>query len=308
MTESAPHLTEGEAIRYLDGEGAPGERRRWAEHLDACERCARELDELGRLLNGVATSFAALDAPPELLERTRPSPRAARPHASVRAPGAGPVRWLRHAAAVLLLLLPLALVPPLRAWIVERVHGTVGRGATAPPPDPAPAPAAAQAGGRLRFVPGGEEVQVEVTAWQAAGTLTLRRWEGPAGVLEVVGGSGDEGSMVSERVLRIESAPGSTASYELDLPASVRRVVVRVGGERYRVLEGPDLAGPAVLDLRAPAPASRQGRETTEARTLAGRDHGKIPVPGSSQWTRERPTRLETSTQKTRERRCSDGT
>jgi anti-sigma factor RsiW len=283
MTESAPHLTEGEVIRYLDDEGAPEERRRWAEHLGACERCARELDELGRLLDGVSAGVSALDAPPELLERTRPSPRPARPHGAVRGRGAGPVRWLRYAAAILLLLLPLALVPPLRAWIVERVHGAVGRGDAAPHPDPAPAAAAAQAGGRLRFVPGGEEVQVEITAWQAAGTLTLRRWEGPAGLLEVVGGSGDEGSMVSERVLRIESAPGSTASYELQLPASVRRVVVRVGGERYRVLEDPDLAGPAVLDLRAPAPAGRRGRETRAgAPTLAGRDHGKMPVPGSS--------------------------
>jgi anti-sigma factor RsiW len=257
MTESAPHLTEGEVIRYLDDEGDPEERRRWSEHLDACERCARELDELGSLLNGFSAGVGALGAPPDLLERTRPLPRPVRPHGSVRGRGAGSVRWLRHAAAILLLLLPLALVPPLRAWIVERVSEAVGRGAAAPHPDPAPA--AAQAGGRLRFVPGGEEVQVEITAWQAAGTLTLRRSEGPAGVLEVVGGSGDEGSMVSERVLRIESAPGSTASYELHLPASVRRVVVRVGDERYRVLEDADLAGPAVLDLRAPAPAGRQG-------------------------------------------------
>jgi hypothetical protein len=159
--------------------------------------------------------------------------------------------WMRAAAAVALVALPLVAVQPLRAgvgaWLAERWAEVTGQEAPARSVAPE-AMSAAAAAATLRFTPPPGDLRVDIAAPQESGTLTLRLVEGAEAALEIRGGT-TEVPLLSERGVAIQNAPGSTASYELMLPAGTSRVVVRVGEGEARAFAPPTSAAPVVVPL-----------------------------------------------------------
>jgi hypothetical protein len=163
------------------------------------------------------------------------------------------MRRLRIAAAAALLMAGLG-VPPVRAWIVgsvrtiwTRVMGG-GRLAVAPSPTPAP-PAAAM--GTITVSPS-PEFTLRVATRQAAGEVTILVTDGAEVSATVVGQPDAADLTVFPDGIRIANVRQTTAGYQLRVPRSVSRLVVRVGRETP-VIFHPTASGQRyVVALRAP--------------------------------------------------------
>lgn len=160
--------------------------------------------------------------------------------------------WLRAAAIVLLVLGVGVLATPARAWVAALVAELFG-GGDEPAPVEAPAPTTTaepapetQAASRVEFVPAGSTFSIDVANAQAAGGLTLQRAAGETAVAEIVG-AGSADFLVLPSGLRIQNAAGAGAEYRVSVPASVRRVTVRVAGHET-----------ATVDVREMGPEGRR--------------------------------------------------
>lgn len=242
------HMDNGELIRYVDGELAPAETRRWEAHVASCPRCSQEIDtvqsESGRLSDWLSLADFEADlgpaAPPDtdpvltLVDAGTPTATAgpataARPAASTTpsvrrtgqmADGSSAVRtaWLKAAVIVLLVAAPLAAFPGVRGWVVERMSRDGGAVSEA-------TPAAAPASPVIRFEPAAGSFTVRLPAATEGGILTLERTESDTGAEAVLRIDGAAEPVVAERVLRIlDAEPGTRLS--LALPPAVTDVRV----------------------------------------------------------------------------------
>jgi hypothetical protein len=237
MSGSTPHLTDDELMRIVDAESidqAGPSSYDAAQHVLACTRCRTELDRLradALLLRELLerASFEQIEQPTGAAVGRDGPPR----HRYV-AP------WLRAAAVLALIAGPVAALPSLRAWILDGISG-------APAGEPAALREAAPAvaGAVIRFVPAAELMTVSLDVVQADGSIRLQYGPGPEAVLETVGDAA-AGPVVSENGVRIRNLPLTSASYSLQVPASVHRVVVRVG-PASTVVDSAMLATGAVL-------------------------------------------------------------
>ena len=242
------HPDEGALIRLLDGEADESDRATHGAHVDGCEVCRRELARVGARRERLAVLLARSDFP---------VPASAPPQPGViRFPRAHPEpargmdrRWLRAAAAVLLLLTAAAVATPARAWIAEwlgeRWTALMQRAPeerrTAPAPAPAPpATIPTASSSKVSFVPGRGELLVEVTQRQAAGAITLVAVEGETAYAEVLGSDVVVDVRVGPSGVRIRNGAATTVGYRVAVPAGVRRVRLRVGGAE-RVVARADL-------------------------------------------------------------------
>jgi hypothetical protein len=153
---------------------------------------------------------------------------------------------------ILLLLLPLALVTPIRAAVVEWLRqgwsaiggGTPERDAPAPPASTAPE----GSGFRVWFTPAGEVLEVVLQSRQAGGTLTLGATAGSEGSLEILEG-GAESALVTDAGVTVRNAPSSRASYRIAVPGGVASVRVRVGDEAAVSLSRAELTPERTIDI-----------------------------------------------------------
>jgi hypothetical protein len=271
------HLADDELLRFIDGEDDPLQPD-WAGHVSSCARCSEEV-QLLRGHAGVVREWldraAFEDAlPPRLhvlaADSARPDSTAARrastaPRRDSTAPrrdSTAPLRdstaaprrarqsvapWLRAAAVLVLLASPVAAIPALRQWLV----GTVTELRDTPDMLPAAMPqerSAAQGASAIRFVPVAGTFAVDLDAVQAAGVLVIRHGTGNEAVLQQTG-SGEVEPVISATSLRVRNESGSTASFHLQLPVTVNRVVVRVAGAHVRTVDAAALAAGVSIDL-----------------------------------------------------------
>ena len=248
QSSTTAHLGDSELLHLVDRDASSWEMDVWAKHVLGCETCAARLAERRRTAALVTDAVGRVQLPTGFPSAAE-SMRAARARASARPAlprNARPRLALRAAAAVVVLMIPLMLVSPLRAAVVGwlrqgwgELAGLVGGGEPPVPPAPpveAPAPSYA-----VSFAPAGSELVVTVAARQRAGVLTLSSTATAEASLEVVGG-GEVSPLVTDAGLHIENAAGSTASYRIALPASVRSVRLRVAGEPERELSAAAIA------------------------------------------------------------------
>lgn len=151
--------------------------------------------------------------------------------AQVRRARASALRW-RIAAAIAVLGFGLSLVPPVRAWIAERARLLLD---TFAPPAESPGASApvftpVSPGNRVTFAPSADVFTLDVTARQAAGTLTVVTADGEDAAY-LSDKPGDAAIVVLPGGLRIVTTRTADASYTVRVPASLKRVQVRVGGE-----------------------------------------------------------------------------
>lgn len=161
--------------------------------------------------------------------------------AQVRRARAAAVRW-RIAAAIAVFGFGLSLVPPVRAWIAERAREILGIVAPAPEaPATAAAPMLPAPGNRVTFQPSAEVFTLHVTSRQASGSVTIVTADaGDAAYL--ADKPGDAELVVLPDGLRIVTGRDAEASYTVRVPATLKRIQVRIGGEAVRSFV-PERAG-----------------------------------------------------------------
>jgi hypothetical protein len=272
------HLADDELLRFIDGEDDPLQPG-WAEHVSSCARCSREV-QLLRGSAGVVREWldrAAFEdsLPPRshvgAADSARRDGTAARRDgtaarrdstaarrdstaaprrdstAAPRRAGQSVAPWLRAAAVLVLLASPVAAIPALRQWLV----GTVTELRDTPDMLPAAMPqerSAAPGASAIRFVPVAGTFAVDLDAAQATGVLVIRHGTGNEAVLQQTG-TGEVEPVISATSLRVRNESGSTASFQLQLPVTVNRVVVRVAGAHLRTVDAAALAAGVSIDL-----------------------------------------------------------
>lgn len=246
MIAAERHLSDGQLVRALDGEGSVAETRAWDSHLSSCGRCANEMARLrteSRLVSDWLDRAAfEADAPAVEtaidLDSRRPGPGPATRLADRPARRSPASPWLRTAAILVLLAAPVAAIPAARSWVAVRVLGTA----------PGPAETAALEAGpavgapTVRFVPTPGSFTLRFDTG-ATGSLVLGRADGNEAELTGVDGRAD--AMVSASLLRLRDGAGR---YRLRLPSTVTDVEVIVGERSMRV-DAAAIDGGTVVEL-----------------------------------------------------------
>jgi hypothetical protein len=185
-----------------------------------------------------------------LAESDAPVPAMAFPEARIARAVArrSVIRW-RAAAAIALLVAGAAGVPPVRAWIVSRVTSAWRTVSGASVPAGAPVPAApAVTMGAVSF-PATEQLMVRVLSRQESGALVIERGTGTSVHAAVTGERNGAEVVVGPEGLRLVNRRASTAGYVIRVPATVSRILVRVGNESARIFAGPDVGERFVVEL-----------------------------------------------------------
>ncbi|HSR43512.1 MAG TPA: zf-HC2 domain-containing protein [Longimicrobiales bacterium] len=276
------HMDNGELVRYVDGELAQAEARRWEAHMASCPRCSREIDavrsESGRLsdwlsladfeadLDRAAPPFAApaltladtgAPAPaarttdtvrPVAVDPADAAPPAAAPptsgvaHTARKGDGGSAVRTAWLKAAIIVLLV----AAPLAAF--PGVRGWVVERMS---PDGGAVsetfPAAVLASPVIRFEPAAGSFTVRLPGPTEGGILTLERTESDAAVEAVLRIEGTAEPVVAERVLRILDAEPGTR-FSLSLPPAVTDIRVLMGDVEIPV-DGDEIDAGLTLPL-----------------------------------------------------------
>lgn len=216
------HLSDGDLLRYIDGDASRDDRRRWSRHVEHCFRCAgavRSLERDSRVLSDwlERASFETVS------RRRRSVPLGS---------------WARAAAILVLMAAPVAAIPAVRSWVVERVVGAEETAAA----EFVPAAAAEETTG-LRFVPAAGEFAVHFDPG-IQGSISVHRSVGPEAILTSSGG--DPETVVSSSRLQIRNPePGH---YQLRLPDGTSGVRIRIG-DRTVMVSGSRIDRGATVEL-----------------------------------------------------------
>ena len=231
--ETSRHPSAALILRRLDGELEPGLDRRVARHMEGCSVCQSRQERMrarsSAVSRAVRESLRATPVPELRRAAARRAVRAAAGRREVR-------RWRRRgvaaAASAAGLLVLSWTVGPLRAWVWERGPESAG-GAVAVATLPGAVVGAE--GSIVAFAAAGDAFTLEVENVQAEGELLLQVLAVDRATAQIIDTSG-ESMLVLPRGLRIENFVSSSASYRITLPASVQRVIFRVGDSPARVI------------------------------------------------------------------------
>lgn len=216
------HLTDGALVRRLDGELGAEEHAGVERHLVECLACRRVLSDLEEVSTRFSAALPAVDRP-AAVDRSAGPRRHARP--------AGLSALWRVAAAVALLAGLAFAIPPVRAWIADRLGIGTDPGIESPAAGKTPVGAGRATDSlRVAFVPDAGRFVVRVASPQAGGRLLLVAAPGEEAVAEI--GEREVGAevLVQPDGIAIRNRPGATADYRVSVPASLASVEVRVGG------------------------------------------------------------------------------
>lgn len=233
-TPGEEHVSAEELIRYVDGEGPPGERTRIRRHLRRCPSCLKVTHELRGTTRALELRFAELDD--EAAAASLPTSFRAVQRLRAAAPrrAYAPVMLPRAAAVLALAAIGAAAASPLRArvldWLAGEGHPAPVSVPQAPPPSSRRAPVALP--GEYRFIPEGEAFIVHFSGAQDGGSLTLRVSDGREVVLRMLASaSAHPPVFVMPDGVRIGAAGAGGVRYSITLPPSVRTIVLRTDGE-----------------------------------------------------------------------------
>jgi hypothetical protein len=239
------HMEDGDVIRLLDGECPPDEARRFRAHLQRCERCRHNMDELSRLSQEFSSALQLADepgtphdaSPPEVVGAIRPA-----------VPRSHWTRWrITRAAAAIVVIAAALSATPARAWLAQRWHDLRSLVAGAPVEQPEVTPAAAQPGeprSVITFTPAGPQFTLLVAHTQPGGTLYLTVDATASASAGIVGGDGSEEIVVLSNGFQIRNAATSTASYQVRLPNHLEFIELRIGESTALTLDLTAQAGP----------------------------------------------------------------
>lgn len=255
MKTEQMHLDESAILHLVDEDAHPMQLDLWTRHVLECDACAERLRTQRRNADLVRVALIDIQLPPGFPDAPTIIAAAggrAAPPGRVRATARRDRPWLRAAALVLVLLVPVVLVSPLRAAAVDwfrqgwiQVTDLVGWSAG----DAVSGSDAGEARGyTLWFTTTGGVLEIVVDHRQRIGELVVSRSTGTEVSLEVEDGA-DE-ALLTGRGLRIRNAASSGASYRVAVPASVDRVRVRLGDGRAETITSAELQAGWRTELR----------------------------------------------------------
>ncbi|MCZ6918143.1 MAG: zf-HC2 domain-containing protein [Gemmatimonadetes bacterium] len=231
LLSNEAHLTDGDLLRFSDGECGAQERAQIAAHIAGCEQCAeasRFFTSITSQLN-VSLDDLVVDPPADAKQRVLAAARSAKPIPQ-RRPVLRRQALLRAAVVAFALVAAGMWAAPVRAWFAELLG--VDRPEpveTAPAPERAALPQASLSS-TVSFVPTAATFVIDLSANQAAGTLTLAVHDGAQASARITDGGPTDALFVTGNGIRISNAPTSSATYTITVPANVQEVQVLVGG------------------------------------------------------------------------------
>lgn len=226
---------EGTLVALLDGALKAETEQEVAGHVDAHPACRARMTDLRRRDRAVGSWLEELDPPP-------PPREAYDLGTSGRRRRGRPVPWWAAAAAGLLVVAVLA--GPGRAWVASGVRSLLdGQGGEE-------TPAAVRTSGATSLVPNGDELLLTFTSPRTRGSVriepapdarfTLRE---PDSRIRVV---------VGAAAVRVENEAVPAGDYRVEVPASLRRLRLRVAAGRDTVLDVQGLVGRRTVELSPP--------------------------------------------------------
>lgn len=228
------HLDEEQVQRLMHGElegSAAGDAR---GHIAECAECRDRLAEAEREETEVHALLRELDDPTPYVESSTVTMGA-------RFQDSGLLRW----AAGFVLAAGVAgaayAVPgsPLPAWTsaaIEWIGGRRDESPSAPAREPAPDPLPAG----VAIAPG-ERLVILFAASQRTGQAIVSLTDGAEVVVRAPSGAA---IFTSEQERLLIDNPGSTASFDIEVPHAAPRVEIRVDGKRVFLKEGPLVVTP----------------------------------------------------------------
>jgi hypothetical protein len=228
-------LARGERLRALLADSDPSEAEARATNpATPAAGGPRAKAQWGRTVQSDAT-VRSIEGARAMLTRRLATSRASGGH------------WLRAAAVILFLLGAGLFVPPVRAWIVDRLESLVPGEDAVVEMSPAIRSADDTAPLAYRIAVTGSTLFLDVDAAQAGGELTVRVADVANASLEPMDADAGDPVLVmpDEDRVRIQNGEASTASYRLTLPQSVATLRIRIGGGLVRTFE-LDAAGAEV--------------------------------------------------------------
>lgn len=235
-------VTDAELIRYLDDQLDEAGRIEIAARLANDGASTARLETLAAHSRQLAGWLRAVDPADAAVDNAA---RAIRNSNIFLVHEAASTPWLRaaspvlRAAAVVLLVAGAAMaVPASRNWLLQTIEQTVRALPSGALPENLPSPAGPEIVHTFRV--SGPALIVEVSG-TPAGTLVLERGEGELVTTRTHDGGGTQLTVLPSG-LHIASAGTSQTTYEIEVPRTITRVLLRVAGSQETTLF-PD-AGP----------------------------------------------------------------
>lgn len=223
-------VSDADLIRYLDGELDLDESERIEAAIAGDDTVAGRLAVLSRRGRNLSAMLGSVDPSDEETRSADPSRRTS-------AHGTTGTRWLKAAIIVFALLGAGMLVPPVRAWIVDRLETIVSgedSEAAVSPETPAVEEGAAVSFG----IPvAGAVLEVTLDEPQSGGELIVESADISNARIEPLDAAVGDPVVVTPDAVRIDNGAASTGGYRLIVPRSVTSVRVRFGAGESRSWE-----------------------------------------------------------------------
>jgi anti-sigma factor RsiW len=241
MTGTQPtsrHPSDAVLLRQLDGALGEQVTGRLTAHLERCQACRRRSAALRAQSAAAAEYLRSLPDGADTAAAARMRARTATRVAESRRARVGRQwrGWAAAAATAGLVMLSLG-VDPLRAWVLARLG--IGSAPTAAPagarPVSLPPVIVGSDGSVVSFPTASSTFELVVQEAQPSGEIRVQVRAGDRVTAQMVG-AGGESMLVLPSGLQIENSAASTASYRISVPASVRVIVVRIGGAPSQIV------------------------------------------------------------------------
>jgi anti-sigma factor RsiW len=253
-------VSDADLIRYLDGELDADESERIEAAIAGDDTVAGRLAMLSRRDRNLSALLDAVDPTDQETQAADPSLRVAgipgqaasvsrgaaktmesplvrsiesgrrKRQRSVSAVGTTGARWLKAAVIIFALLGAGLLVPPVRAWIVDRLETIAGAEETGVEVSPE---VTSEGGAAVSYgIPvTGAVLDVTLDEAQAGGELVVESADVPNARIEPLDAAAGDPVVVTSNAVRIDNGPASAGGYRLTVPRSVRSVRVRFGDD-----------------------------------------------------------------------------
>ena len=226
-----PHLTDGEILRFGDGECGQLEGGRIARHLAECSRCADAARFLEVTTKQLTASLDEIEVQPVADAKQRFLAAAAAIAPAAAPPETRRMGQLLRAAIVVFGLIGAGMwAPPVRAWFLELITPAGSRSVEVVPTPDREGTSAQRTSSTISFVPTASTLMVDIATRQDGGSLTIRLGEGSSVSARVTGRAPSDSVLVMGNGIRIRNSAASSATYSITIPASVSRISVFVGG------------------------------------------------------------------------------
>ncbi len=260
MTQTLLHPTDADLLGYIDKELSRDDAVAIQGHLSRCAECQQTVDSLSAATSDVELFLRNVSIPevtaPFVARRVRP------PQLAVIPKNRNVPPWytrtsLRAALIVCGIGVATFAVTPVRGWVIDFIRNAIqstdsqtdSQGAADPPTS-----------GQLNtssvaFVPEGQRFEISITQHQREGVLTIVAVEGTRARGSIAGSGAADALMVTGGGLSIQNSPESQSSYEVQIPPSIRHIIIQISNDYPVQISRDDVAreGEMIVSL-SPSP------------------------------------------------------